>query len=162
MLLAGRRCVCFWGVAVGDAEWRAGLEQTNSCTGHDGSRPTAEHAHSASYVSARAQHVRLDSRYVADPRLCMPPMPSILFFFGIYHALDMSRPTFSRCTHARCVTQGPHCVCSLGQRCLSFDPEDRPTFQELQRDITALRSRAGSVASDDRVSLGPRAFSCPH
>ncbi|BDA44193.1 probable serine/threonine-protein kinase STY13 at C-terminar half [Coccomyxa sp. Obi] len=50
----------------------------------------------------------------------------------------------------------------LGQRCLSFEPEDRPTFQELQREITALQSRAGSSASDDRVSLGPRAFSCPH
>ena len=53
-------------------------------------------------------------------------------------------------------------LCRLGQRCIAYDADDRPTFREINKVLSAIKVelKGGSV-DDTTVNYQQRAFSFP-
>ena len=54
------------------------------------------------------------------------------------------------------------CTCRLGQRCIAYEADDRPTFHEVQKTLSAIKLKLKSRSADDStVNYNQRAFSFP-
>lgn len=53
--------------------------------------------------------------------------------------------------------------CRLGQRCIAYEADDRPTFREIHKLLNAIRVelKGGTVDDSATVNYKQRAFSFP-
>jgi hypothetical protein len=54
-------------------------------------------------------------------------------------------------------------VSRLGQQCIAYEADDRPTFREVGRTLGAIKARLKGTSEDDNASVkfSQRAFSFP-
>lgn len=54
-------------------------------------------------------------------------------------------------------------ACRLGESCLAYEADERPTFRDVNRTLSAIKIRLKGISADDTqaVNASHRAFSFP-